>query len=406
MIIATKAQLNRIIGQYGTPTFIYSEDALRKNITRIQDAARRQGLENRISLYVAYFANSNPHLFKIVSQCGAGILIQTAEEYFQLKKFHLEKNSIVSPSFLSDTEIDFWAKRHINLNIASIEEVEYWISRYPTEPLGIRIDCTRDERQRTAIKQSQLPQLKAMLSKARIPLHSFHIYSGTGSSLEKIKQNVDLVLDIYNQSFPESKILNLGGGFGFDYGAITAEQKHFNWDGYFYYLAQQIREKNIPAHVQFIIEPGRDVFADIGSFLVSVHRIIRTPRAKQIATDGSYVFMPSATIRARQHHTRFFNASLKERIDLNDQGFLSGCTTLSGDYVFPGAISAPTSLRKGDYILIDDVGAYCATQHLEFLNKRPCPEILIQNDGALALLTHRGAHTDRIRYSLLKPRSI
>ena len=131
----TRQQFKKIMNKYGTPAFVYSENILRKNIERIIAAATAHGLANKITPYSAYFANSNPHLFSIVADAGARILIQTTEEYCQLKKFHLEKNVLVSPSFLSDRDIDFWIRRGIEIHLASMEEVEYCISRYPKKPV-------------------------------------------------------------------------------------------------------------------------------------------------------------------------------------------------------------------------------------------------------------------------------
>ena len=257
-----------------------------------------------------------------------------------------------------------------------------------------------------AIKRSQLSHLKKRLDATGTPLHSFHVYSGTGSTLETLKKNADLVFDIYARYFPQAKMLNFGGGFGFDYEARRRDEGHFNWDAYFEHIAKRTTERNIPDDVTYIIEPGRDVFADVGSFLISVNRVVRAGSVKQIATDGSYVYMPSATVRARQHRTRFFRADFRELITRDDSGFISGCTTLSSDYVFPGPILLPRNLKKGDSILIEDIGAYGATQHMEFLNKRPCPEFLIRPDGSITLLTHRGSAIDKIRYTLIKPRII
>ncbi len=406
MTTLTKTQFKKITNGYGTPAFVYDENTLRENIERIIVAAAAHGLAHRVTPYIAYFANSNPHLFRIVEDCGAHTLLQTPEEFYQLKKFHLEKNVLVSPSFLSDKDIDFWTRRRIEINLASMEEVEQCMAQYPKKPVSIRIDCTKEEKQRMAIKRSQLSLLKKRLAETGTSLRSFQVYSGTGSTLETLKKNADLVFDIYTRYFPQAKVLNFGGGFGFDYNAVTSEEKHFNWDEYFMHIAKRIRERNIPDDVAFIIEPGRDVFADVGSFLISVNRTIQAVSIKQIATDGSYVFMPSATIRSRQHRTRFFSSRFRELVRRDDRGYISGCTTLSSDYVFPGPISIPRNLEKGDYIFIEDIGAYGATQHMEFLNKRPCPEFLIRSDGIITLLTHRGSAIDKIRYTLIKPRII
>jgi len=47
-----------------------------------------------------------------------------------------------------------------------------------------------------------------------------------------------------------------------------------------------------------------------------------------------------------------------------------------------------------------DVGAYCATQHMEFLNIPPAAEVLVDAAGSAHLVTSRGDDLDKWRYLL------
>lgn len=113
--------------------------------------------------------------------------------------------------------------------------------------------------------------------------------------------------------------------------------------------------------------------------------------------------MPSATIRTRQHNLTFLDSELNILNPVAQPALLSGCTTLSRDFIFPGEINIPNNIKTGDYIIINDTGAYCATQHMEFLNKKPCPEILISSSNNLKLISKRGEETDKIRNVLKIP---
>lgn len=396
-------QLNRIAHLEGTPTFVYSETVLKANMARILNSAKKHGLYDRINLYVAYFCNSNPHLFRAIANKGVGILLQTKEEYIQSKHIGLRAKIIVSPSVLSDQEIDFWVRKRIPVNLSSLEEVKYFIVNHRYSPLSFRIDLTKDGAQRTAIKVYQLQQLARLLNKEKISPYSFHVYVGTGSSCEKILKNSEKAFKIFKEFFPNAKHINLGGGFGFDYSAGSADRKHFPWDKYFKGLKSNLAKYHMPEDVDITLEPGRDIFADAGRFFISVKRIIKHKRNVKIATDGSYVYVPSSTIRKRQHRVHFFTKDFRERQVSHKRGFLSGCTTLSSDYVFPGSIAVPENISDGDFVVIEDMGAYAATQHMEFLNKKPCSEVLIQSNGGVVRLTRRGDDNDKLRYLVKKP---
>ena len=401
----TPKDIQKIVEQIGTPVYVYEQKALEANIGRIQNSLEKYGLKERIRPYVAYFANSNPHLFKIVVAKGFGIVMQTQEEFAQLKGNGLSDDVILSPSFLSDAEIDYWQKQKVKVNLASLEEVKYFVSKYNASPC-FRVDLTSDASQRTAIKSYQLLELKAFLTSKKIVPESFHVYIGTGSSLKKAKNNFRKVLGLHKKFFPETKNINLGGGFGYSYDETDEKKKHFDWDSYFHFVADMVKKYKLPDDVQFIIEPGRDIFVDAGTLLIRINRIVKLRGRINLGTDGSYVYLPSATTRVRKHKTLFYDKSCVLRTDRSAYGSLSGATTLSSDYVYPGNIKIPENIQNGDILEIKDVGAYGATQHMEFLNKRPCPEVLIDSDDQISLITKRGPDDDKIRHLLNRPEAL
>jgi diaminopimelate decarboxylase len=261
------------------------------------------------------------------------------------------------------------------------------------------------KKQRTGLKIKQLKEISEFLKNQSVTPHSFHVYCGTGSSLKKIKKYLIRSLKVYRDYFPNVKEINLGGGFAFDYKSLYAEKKHFDWNSYFAYLKQKIKDFDISPEVRFILEPGRDIFADIGVQILKVKRVINYPNAKSVSTDGSYVFIPSAAKRNRKHNLDFYDQNFDPIA--KKQCFyskLSGSTTLSSDYIMPDAVHIPGSIKESDYIVVKDLGAYGATQHMEFLNKKPCAEILIDSEGKLKLITTEGEETDKTRYALLTPK--
>lgn len=333
-------------------------------------------------------------------------MLQTKEEYAQIKKSNLKAENIVSPAVLSNEEIDFWVKESVPVNLSSLEEVEYFITTYPSTPLHFRLDLTSKGKQRTGIKIYQLEKFANILKVSRITPRSFHVYVGTSSSCQKVLQNSARAFRIFKKYFPDASSINLGGGFGFNYATSIESRKHFPWNEYFRGLNRLLKKYEIPESIKIILEPGRDIFADSGIFLLSVNRIITHKANIKIATNGSYVYVPSSTIRKRQHKVNFFAKDFIERKPDNKRGFLSGCTTLSSDYIFPGSISVPKNISKGDFIVIKDMGAYTATQHMEFLNKKPCSEILIRENGEAVRITRRGDEADKLRYLLTNPEKI
>ncbi|MGD7244211.1 hypothetical protein ACQCQ6_07815 [Ralstonia pseudosolanacearum] len=70
-----RADLPSICSQTGTPVFIYSEAQLVRNIRRVKSAISAAGLDGRVSIFVPFFPNANPHILKPLRDEGAGILL-------------------------------------------------------------------------------------------------------------------------------------------------------------------------------------------------------------------------------------------------------------------------------------------------------------------------------------------
>ncbi len=389
--------LKKVIDKVGTPLFIYDEKVIIENISRIIKTAEKYGLKERIKLFVPYFTNSNPHISKIIKSCDVGILVQTEEEYYQLAKFGLVDDEImVSPTYLSDNQIDFWISKNIPINLASIEEVEYLVKKYLSKPINFRIDGSFWQNQRTGIKKSDFQRLNIFLKNNKVIPNSFHIYCGTGSNLQHHKKYLVRVFNFFKRYFSELKQINLGGGFRFDYNE-KLNSGHFDWDGYFSFLQSLIKKFNIPNDVVFVIEPGRDVLADSGDFIIQINRVIERGGKKTISTDGSYTYLPSAKMKKRQHKYEFLTKNFNTPISKKTfSSFINGSATLSSDYVLPKKVNFPEDINIGDYIIIHDVGAYGSTEKLEFLNKKPCAEVLIK-DGECNIINNRGSELDKIR---------
>lgn len=173
-------------------------------------------------------------------------------------------------------------------------------------------------------------------------------------------------------------------------------------------LKKLIERYNIPKEIIISIEPGRDIFADVGEFIMRINRVQKSKGDNfyKIYVDGSYVFIPSAMIRKRKHQVIILDKYFKELITKNSKAKLCGCTTLSSDYLLPGLIPSSSNIEKGDYIIIKDIGAYGACQHMEFLNKRPASEILVKESKNIELISKRGDYIDKVRNIPLSPQKL
>jgi diaminopimelate decarboxylase len=397
--------LRPIAKHVGTPVFIYSEQQLLKNVARIKDAARATGIEQKIELYIPFFPNSNPHVLRALQDAGVGLLMQVPGEYKLLPRFGFNK-FIVSPGHVSDEEIGFWAQKGYPTFLSSLDEADYWL-RTTSAPISIRIDSLGSEK--PGIKVGQLETLAATLRSQARPVECFEVYCGSGRSLEDMINILEQVFTIFKAHFPDARSIDFAGGHGFSYEKWDESEKHFDWIKYFSALREIAARVGVPDHVKFLFEPARDVLADVGALLLGVKRdIVTNPVANVVVTDGSRMLMPSAQLRSRRHNIAFLDSNMAE-IPFNGSGLnavVRGRTILRNDYILPGEYLIPKEVGAHCYMLILDVGAYCATQHMEFLNVPPAAEVLIDSSGLPYLVTARGDDLDKWRNVLSDKREL
>lgn len=380
----------------GTPVFVYSEEQLLRNIGRIQDAAKGAGLDGRVELYIPFFPNSNPHLLKALQRTDVGLLLQLPSEYRILREFGFDR-FIISPGHVSDEEISFWARTGHPTFLASLDEIATSLRNGATA-VSARIDSL--DSGKPGIKLSELAELARLIDAHQVELECFEVYFGSGNSRDEMIGAIETLFQIFKEHFPTARSINFAGGQGFVYEKWGELEKHFDWAEYLRAIREIADRMEIPEQVKFLFEPARDVLADTGALLLSVERnVITNSVGSLVVTDGSRMLMPSAQLRDRRHNVVFLDSALREIPSAGGEteAALRGRSILRHDYILPGTYPVPQSVDASCYLLILDVGAYCATQHMEFLNIPPAAEVLLDAVGTPHLVTKRGDDLDKWR---------
>jgi diaminopimelate decarboxylase len=390
------AQLRAVAERVGTPAFVYSETRLVENVERMQEAAGAAGLLDRVAFYVPFFPNSNPHVVRAFKDMDIGVLIQLPSEYELLRRHGFEK-FIVSTGHISDAEIEFWAGTGQPVFLSSMDEVAHLITAAPEAPINVRFDSLSSGK--PGLKYNELYDFSELLKAHGRQLNCFELYCGSGNSVHTMLSIVEQVFMIFKTYFPQAKAINFAGGFSFAYEELATDAKHFRWDYYFQKLRALADRFEIPSEVSFWFEPARDLLGDVGVLLLSVQRkLIRHPGANRVLTNGSRVLMPSAQYKERNHNVLFLDSSMQPLAGETVSALVRGRGILRHDYVLPGDYAVPASVGPGDHLLILDVGAYCATQHMEFLNIPPAAEVVVGTDGVPRLATRPGGSQDKWRH--------
>lgn len=395
---ATPELLRLVAEKVGTPAFLYSEPRLVENVERMQQAARAAGLAGRVQCFVPFFPNANPHVIRIFKERGIGVLVQMPSEYELLRRHGFEK-FIVSTGHIADREIDYWAATGLPMFLSSMGEVKHLLDSAPEASINIRFDSLSSGK--PGLKYNELYDLAQMLKAHGRSINCFELYCGSGNSVHTMLSTVEQVFMIFKTYFPEAKAVNFAGGFSFGYDKPATRDKHFDWSHYFGRLRELAARHGIPEEVSFWFEPARDLLGDVGVLLLSVQRpLIRHPGAARVLTDGSRMLMPSAQYKERNHNVLFLDNAMQPIEGPSVPALVRGRGILRHEYVLPREYRAPESIGPGDHVLVLDVGAYCATQHMEFLAIQPAAEAILGTDGIVRLATRAGAADDKWRHLL------
>lgn len=381
--------------QTGTPVFVYSEARIQRNLCRVLDAAERCQMRDRLELHIPFFPNANPHLYSAIRDCGLGFLVQLPSEYELLRSYGFDR-FIVSPGHVSDDEIRYWVDTGHPVFLASLDEVAFALE-IDLASVNVRIDTLQSGK--PGIKRNELGELARLVRRHGRTVDGVEVYSGSGNTLEEMVCSGVQVFDLVRTHFPDVGVIDFAGGQGFDYGLWDAESKHFDWFDYLGRLAAGARRAGIPETTRFMFEPARDVLADCGGLLLSVRRnLIRTEIGNIVVTDGSRTLMPSAQQRDRRHNVVVLDHELRAvPPGTGTEAAVRGRTILKNDYLLPGTYPVPEDVGSDHHLLVLDVGAYCATQHMEFLSVPPAPEVLVRADGSIDLIGSAGHAFDRWR---------
>lgn len=400
----TDDQLRLIAEKIGSPVFIYSEARLIENVNRMTSSAEAAGLRGRVDFFVPFFPNSNPHVIRVFQDLDIGVLLQMPSEY-ELLTNHGFNKFIVSTGHISDSEIDYWASTRQPVFLSSLDEIRHLIKFAPEATINVRFDSLSSGK--PGLKYNELHELAELLKSSGRDLNCFELYCGSGNNVHNMVSIVEQVFMIFTTYFPGVKNINFAGGFSFDYEELETENKHFDWAYYFVKLKELAARYGIPEDVRFWFEPARDLLGDVGVLLLAVRRpLIRHPGANRVLTNGSRVLMPSAQYKERNHNLLFLDANMHPMDGPRVLSMIRGRGILRNDYVLPNKYLVPESLKVGDHLLVMDVGAYCATQHMEFLNIPPAAEVVIDAEGVIQLVTKHGDSHDKWRHVLDKRRAV
>lgn len=387
---------------FGTPSYVYDAEVLERNIGFFLKHIGPPSI-----LCAAIKANSNTHLLKRLADRGAGADVVSGGELFCALTAGMHPSKIVfSGVGKTASEIELALKSGIlSINVES--EDELIMIRKLAKRLGkpaavsfrmnpdIPVDThpnisTGGKGHKFGLDPVQVLRICASTRKdPSLRVVGLHAHVGSQvfqrAVFEKLKKFfLGQIAHVENRLGYKLELINFGGGFGVD-----SQNKRPSW------LPSWLEELDRFAKAsgyRAVVEPGRSIFADAGVLLTRVLARKQGPgRAFLIVDAGMNDFMRTALYDA-VHPIK----PLKKNKGPSKRFHVVGPVCETTD-VFDENARLPASMRCGDLLIIDQVGAYGFSMSSQYNRRGRAAEILWTKNRA-QLIRRRETYGDLIEH--------
>jgi len=380
-LLIEKIKFKNLVKKFGTPTYCYSYEQLKKNITNFKKSF------NSFTPLICFAikSNTNVNLIREIKKFGLGADVVSMGELMLALKAGIDPKKIVFSGVGKTTnEISYAINKEILLinaeSKSEINEIERIAkSKNKIINIGIRLNPNTDAKTLKQISTGKkenkfgvdektffdLVDYSKLSKNINLKCLSVHIGSQIldHKPYEKMLKVVDKIIKKSNHKF---EFIDLGGGMGISY---EKSSKKLNYRKYNIAIKKFL--KNHKSRI--IFEPGRSIVGNIGSLVSQVIYIKESDKKDFIILDAAMNDLMRPALYGAKHLTL-------PVIKTNQ--------TSKKVYEFVGPICESTDkfttlnkfqkLKEKDLVVMCDVGAYGMSLSSNY-NVRPKPaEILIK----------------------------
>ncbi len=373
-----------IVTKLQTPFYIYSENVIKNNFNMYHESFGNT--EHTICYSVK--ANSNLSILSLLAGLGSGFDIVSAGELSRVIKAGGDpQKTVFSGVGKTQEEIRYALDTNILcFNVESEDELhtinEIAIDMNTKANISVRVNpaisvdthpyiTTGMKDNKFGIEQSQiLPMYKKASKLAGINIIGidFHI----GSQIMDINpyiESLNKILEIIDQLDSQGIMLrhiDIGGGLGISYQNESTVSK----DTFVTEIINAIGERNL----SIIVEPGRSIVGESGLLVSQVTNIKKTPFKNFAVVDAGMNDLLRPPLYEAYHSIRevFLKSMEKSLYDV------VGPICETADFL---GKSRNLSIEKGDFLVVENVGAYGYSLSSNYNTRPKIDEYIISNSN-------------------------
>lgn len=387
---AEQVSLEEIAKEYGTPTYVYSRQALTEAFLAYDKACFRKDGSRRARVHFAMKANSNLAILDLFSRLGAGFDLVSGGELMRVIAAGADpKTSVFSGVGKSYAEIGMALRAGVKcFNVESIPEL-YRINDVAKDagvkaPISLRINPDVNANTHpyisTGLKDNKFGvayedvistyQIAATLSHCEIIGIDCHIGSqitDIAPYLDALDRTLELIKQLDKLGI-QIRHLDIGGGLGISYSNETPPEI----TAFANTLLDHIDAKGF-GHLEVIFEPGRSLVGNAGILLTRIEYL------KPGETKNFCIVDAAMNDLMRPAMYEAYHAIVPIRTKTQDEQTydIVGPVCESGDWL---GKNRKLCVKPGDILAILSTGAYGFTMSSNYNSRGRAAEVMVDGN--------------------------
>ena len=397
--------------EYGTPLYVMSEDEI---VLRIREVKRCFDEKNeRCSAFFSSKSFLTKDMLRILMREGMGLDVVSEGELFLARQMGFPPEKIAfHGNSKTDSEIaaglDYGVGKFVCDSVGEIEVIDRMAKERGAGRANVlirvtpgvdahthRYIATGGEGSKFGIPTEAVKDAVTLCGALEnVSLCGFHFHVGSqlmdnSTHIEALGVILNLIKKMRDELGFETRILDMGGGFGVRYTKNDAPQDIEGFIGGMTDYAEGFCRSNVIARPALVIEPGRWIVSGAGITLYSVGSVKRLPGgAVYVGVDGGYPDNPRPALYGAEYEAIVAN---KADLPPAETVSIAGKCCESGEILIQG-IDLPEA-ERGDIIAVFSTGAYCHSMSNNY-NKNPIPAVVMIKDGTPRLSVRRQSYEE------------
>jgi diaminopimelate decarboxylase len=397
-----KTQIEELAARYGTPFYLYDENAMRAHMRKF---SRAFGVFHQFCEYFAVKACPNPYILKILASEGCGADCSSLPELALAERAGITGERVMfSSNETPSAEYRYASKTGAIINLDDITHIDFLHQALGAFPhlISFRYNpgllkegnaiIGKPEEAKYGLTRAQIFEAYAEAKKrgaARFGLHPMVASNELNPDyfIETAAMLFELAVEIKAKTAAAVEFINLGGGIGIPY---TPQQKAVDYD----YVARGIKqcyERIIePAGfdpVKIFWECGRPITGPFGWLVTRAIHQKNIYRA-YIGVDASMADLMRPGMYGAYHEITVTGKENSEATEIYDVvgSLCENCDKFAVQRKLP---KIDTGEKDGDLLVIHDAGAHGRAMGFNYNAKLRAGELLLRSDGTVKEIRRR-----------------